>query len=106
MCGVLDNPHAVEGEYDNRGDKKIEHSVTIELRYLTAMSQLTGYLKSKGWKPAHGSGVHQGRSAIERQICRACLLSRQEMEREFKRKRDREVGLKNHDPYYMALCGD
>ena len=101
MCGLLDVAHLVEGEP--------HHTVTVELKFLTAQNEaqarehVSGYLKTRGWRYRY----HLGRHAMERDICRACLMAHQEIGKEFARKRSNE--LKSHmqsDSYYRALCGD
>lgn len=69
----------------------------MELRYLQDQQPVM-----RGWRHK----IHQGRNAMERWICRPCLLSRTEMGEEFRRKRERELGKTNHDPYYLAVCGE
>ncbi len=102
VCGCQDVATVVEGETDSLGRKRIDHLVTIELRYLKSAAECTPHRQLKGWRPK----THQGRHAMERFICRPCLVATQEMSREFRRKRDRELGAKNHDPYYLAVCGE
>lgn len=102
-CGIADVTQAVEGYFDERGETRIDHLVTIELRYLSKPEELTSYLKSKGWKYRK----HQGRDAMERFVCRPCMNAQREMSQEFSRKRSKEMrSSSNHDTYYRALCGD
>jgi hypothetical protein len=98
VCATPDQVTELEGEYDALGNKAIRHWVTIELRYQTC----TAYFKHRGWRHK----IHQGRTAMERYICRACLTATREMAGEFQRKRTKELGAKNYDPYYMAVCGE
>lgn len=101
MCGVLDVVQTWNDEP--------MHSVSIELRYIAAANEevakqkITHYLTSRGWR----FRFHLGRFAMERDICRACLVAHKELEAEFKRKRTNELksSLKS-DSYYLALCGD
>lgn len=78
------------------------HKVRIELRYLKSRADLTPAVEQRGWRYK----THQGRHAMERFICMPCLLATTEMRREFQRKRDKELGSKNHDSYYLAICGE
>lgn len=101
MCGI---PDVVQ-----MWDDSPEHSVTVELRYLTAANEevakqkITPYLVSRGWRYKY----HLGRFAMERDICRACLIAHKELEDEFKRKRTNEMkSSMQSDSYYLALCGD
>lgn len=102
VCGCADHLTAVEGDLDPRGNKRIEHRVTIELRYLRQREDFTAHLQVRGWRYK----LHQGRHAMERFVCRACLIATQEMGREFRLKRQKELGMQNHDPYYLAVCGE
>lgn len=102
VCGCPDHISIVEGEADSRGNKKIEHFVTIELRYLRSRQECSPRFEAKGWRHK----VHQGRNAMERFVCRPCLIATQEMSKEFGRKRAKELGMKNHDPYYLAIAGE
>ena len=102
VCGCRDVTNIVEGEADNFGEKRIEHLVTIELRYLRSQQEFTPNRAARGWRHR----IHQGRNAMERFVCRPCLIATQEMSKEFRQKRSRELGIKNHDPYYMAVCGE
>lgn len=102
-CGVADVTQRIEGYFDERGETRIEHLVTIELRYLKKPEELTAYLKSKGWR----GKKHQGRDAMERFVCRPCLIAQREMSQEFSRKRSKELrSSSNTDSYYRTLCGD
>lgn len=102
VCGCADQIVMLEGEYDAQGNKSIRHHVTVELRYLRSRSDCTQRHEAQGWR----SKIHQGRQAMERFICRPDLEARREMSKEFSRKRNKELGEKNHDPYYGILCGD
>jgi len=102
VCKLPDSISAPEGEFDVLGRKRVEHTVTVELRYLKSRSECTPLLESKGWRHK----IHQGRDAMERFICRPCLMAKTEMRKEFQRKRDKELGAKNYDPYYLAVCGE
>jgi hypothetical protein len=100
-CGKHDIVHLIEGEPD--------HTVTIELKYLQAKNeemakaQITPYMASRGWRYK----FHLGRFAKERDICRACLIAHQEIEKEFRSKRTNELKSNlNSDSYYLAVCGD
>lgn len=101
-CGLEDLVTAVQGEYDIAGAPRLEHRVTIELRYLAKKEQCTPYLQLSGWRPK----IIQGRPAMERFICRPCLNGGREMEREWAQKRAKELksGGKNHDDFYLAIC--
>lgn len=92
VCGCPDCVLNAEGE----------HRVTIELRYLKSRGEFTPYLEARGWRYRK----HQARDAMERFICRRCLIATREMSHEFKRKREKELGAKNFDPYYLAVCGE
>lgn len=101
LCGLLNVAHLIDGEP--------QHTVTIELRFLTAQNEaqakekVTPYLASRGWRYRY----HLGRHAMERDICRACLIAHQEIGREFQRKKSNELKANNNsDSYYLALCGD
>lgn len=101
-CNCIDVTQIVQGEYGTDGAQKIEHKVTIELRYLKAREDCTGYLQSKGWRYR----FHQGRHAMERFICRSCLAEHGFMEKEFRQKKARELRHGSQpDAYYMAICG-
>jgi hypothetical protein len=85
------------------------HTVTIELRFLEAPNKavaeqkITRYLAAKGWRYKW----HLGRHAMERDICRECLLRYLEVEQEFRRKKTNELkGSMNSESFYLALCGD
>jgi hypothetical protein len=101
-CGLADVAQDLSGE--------LSHSVTVELRYIdgvqneqAARAKITPYLAGRGWKYK----FHLGRFAMERDICRACLIAHTEMEKEFAQKRSRELKSGTQaDAYYMALCGD
>lgn len=100
-CGTADVVQLIEGEPD--------HSVAIELRFIAAQNeeqakkQITPYLKTRGWRYR----FHLARHAMERDICRPCLIAHEEIEREFKRKRSSEINSSgNAESYYAVLCGD
>lgn len=100
-CGLKDVVHLIEDQP--------EHSVTIELHFLKAENEqqarklVTPYLASRGWRYK----FHLGRHAMERDICRPCMLAHNELEQEFKRKRTNELKSNlNSDSYFLALCGD
>jgi hypothetical protein len=95
VCGGPDHVSSIEGD-------KVHHSVTIELRYLKERQQCTPNHEAHGWR----FRIHQGRNAMERFICRRCLKSTEEMSKEFRLKREKELGRANHDPYYLAVCGE
>jgi hypothetical protein len=95
VCGCQDQASLIEGD-------KVHHSVTIELRYLKERQQCTPNREAHGWRHR----LHQGRHAMERFICRRCLKSTEEMSKEFRLKREKELGRANHDPYYLAVCGE
>lgn len=102
-CGCEDAVHRVEGQFEANGETKLEHLVTIELRYLKRPEDLTPYLKSRGWK----AFKHQGRDAMQRFICRQCMQAHREMENEFRSKKSNELrSSSSRDTYYRALCGD
>ena len=101
MCAVPDMAQMVEGEP--------HHSVTVELRFIQAENEaqaqqkVTGYLKARGWKYR----LHLGRHAMERDICRGCLIRHAELEKEFSRKKSNELKASHYsESYYLALCGD
>ena len=101
MCGVTDIVHLIEGEPD--------HSVAIELKFLKAANehvakqQVNGYMAARGWRYK----CHLGRHAMERDICRPCLMAHDELASEFSRKKSNELRASAHsDSYYLALCGD
>jgi hypothetical protein len=98
-CSCDDVVHQVHAE----GDVKYEHKVTLEMRYLAKAEDLTPYLASKGWK----ARILQGRPAMQRFICRPCLIGHELMQKEFNRKRAKELRSSlNHDTYYTAVCGE
>lgn len=102
-CGAADVVHRIEGSYEPNGVATEEHSVTIDIRFLKTAAEFTARLKSKGWRHKK----FQGRDAMERFICRVCLIGQREMQREHKRKIDQE--LKSQlvgDSYYLAVCGE
>lgn len=102
-CGCDDVVHRVENQFEANGEVRLEHLVTIELRYLKRPEELTPYLKSRGWT----AFKHQGRDAMQRFICRPCMQAHREMENEFRQKKSKELrSSSNHDTYYRALCGD
>lgn len=106
-CGIADCASPIEGEFDERGNQKIEHLVTVELRYLKvnteaeAKKRITAYLKGKGWRYR----LHQGKHAMERFVCRPCLRALAVMERDWARKADQDNS-KNKESYYGLLCND
>lgn len=100
VCGCADQT-VESGEVDPLGRKKLDHLVTIELRYLKRKEDLTPYLRNKGWRYK----LHQARDAMERFICRACLREVTAMERDWARKRDGERR-QNVDNFYGVLCGE
>lgn len=90
-------------------DDAPHHSVTLELRWIGALNEaqarqkISGYLAQRGWRYK----FHLGKHAMERDICRECLMRHREIEREFKRKKSNELkSSSNSESYYMALCGD
>jgi len=95
MCSKADVVQAV-------GDE-VQHLVEIELRYTKERSPISTYMASKGWKYKY----HLGRHALERDICIYCLAAHDEMDKEFRQKKARDLKSGKHsDGYYMALCGD
>ena len=92
---------------DGLGRAIKEHSVTVELRYLRALSeadakrQITDYLVSRGWRYR----LHQARHAMERFICRQCLRQVTEMQRDWDRK-SQEERRTNVESYYELICND
>lgn len=102
MCGCPDYLTANEAEQDQYGNTLYEHNVGYELRWLKAPADCTPNLKARGWRYL----VTQARHAMERDICKPCLLATQEMSREFRRKRSKEIGEGTSDPYYLAVCGE
>jgi hypothetical protein len=102
VCGCPDQVSAAVGELDKLGNQRIEHRVTIELRYLKSQDECTAARRAHGWRYK----LHQARHAMERFLCRPCLIATQEMSKEFGSKREKELGKQNADPYYLALCGE
>lgn len=102
VCGCPDQASIVEGQANNIGQPLVEHLVTIELRYLKSPQECTPNRQAHGWRYR----LHQARHAMERFVCRKCMIATREMSQEFGRKRNKELGDKNHDPYYMAICGE
>lgn len=102
-CGKDDVTRIVEGEYEPSGAQRVEHSVTIEFRYIKRPEDCTSYMQSKGWKYRK----HQAKHTMERFICRPCLADRSLMQREFSSKKasDMKQGMA-HDTYYSVLCGE
>jgi hypothetical protein len=98
VCGCGDQT-LESGESDPLGRKKVDHLVTIELRYLRRKEDLTLYLKNKGWRYK----LHQARDAMERFICRPCLREVTVMERDWARKREGERE-QNTENFYQLLC--
>lgn len=101
MCQIPDVMHLVDNEP--------HHTVTIELRWIEAQNEaqaqqkITDYLKARGWHYR----FHLGKHAMERDICRSCLVRHQEIEQEFRRKKKEELNSSsNSESYYLALCGD
>lgn len=102
-CGKEDVVHILQGQYDERGEPLIDHSVTLDLKYLKKPEEFTPRMQAKGWKYR----IWQGRPAMERFICIPCLEGQREMQREFRSKLANERRSSVHgDSYYMALCGD
>lgn len=98
-CGCEDLIQTVHEE----GGSRIEHKVTIELKYLKKPEECTFYMQSKGWKPR----ILQGRPAMERFICRPCITGHELMQKEFSQKRAKELrSSANHDTFYSAMCGE
>lgn len=98
-CGVEDVVHLAHEE----GGTRVEHSVTIELRYLKKRDDYTPRLQAQGWKPR----IHQGREAMERFMCRPCIAGHEEMDKEFRQKRATELrSNQQRDTYYTAVCGE
>jgi len=100
-CGKPDAVRVMDG--------KADHSVTVELKFITAQNpeqakrQITPYLAARGWRYR----FHLGRHAMERDICRECLNAHSEMSKEFSRKRTNELkSSMNSESYYLAICGD
>lgn len=101
LCGAEDVVHNLEGHYDATGEAVVEHSVTIQVKFLKSRDQFRGWELQRGWKYK----VFQGRPAMERNICRPCLIGSQLMNKEFERKKDQELRSKNSsDSYYATLC--
>jgi hypothetical protein len=101
MCGTPDVVQLIDDAPD--------HSVAVELKFLVAANeqvarqQITPYKAARGWRYK----FHLGRFAMERDICRGCLIAHQEIEREFSRKRTQELkSSMQSDSYYLSLCGD
>lgn len=98
----------IQGEVDAHGRQKVEHYVTIDLRFIKsapsefeAKKKITPYLASRGWKYK----LFQGRHAMERLICRPCLRETSIMERDWERKAHGDRGSKLLE-FYGALCGE
>ncbi len=104
-CNVEDRAETIEGEYDAFGQPKVEHHVTVELRYLKvqteaeAQTRLTPHMRRRGWKYK----LFQGRHAMERFVCRPCLRDLSIMERDWAKKGSGDTA-SNKDSYYGALC--
>jgi hypothetical protein len=102
---VEDRAETIEGEYDAFGKAKVEHHVTVELRYLKvqteaeAQTRMTPHMRRRGWKYK----LFQGRHAIERFVCRPCLRDLSIMERDWASKANGDRA-SNKDSYYGALC--
>jgi hypothetical protein len=107
-CGTEDRAEVIQGEYDAHGNQKIEHFVTIELRYLKVKTEaeahklISPYLRRKGWSYK----LFQTRHAMQRFICRPCLRELSVMERDWDRKSKKDGAPSNLSSYYGALCGD
>lgn len=98
----------IQGEVDAHGRQKVDHYVTIDLRFIKsaqsdfeAKKKITPYLASRGWKYK----LFQGRHAMERLICRPCLRETSIMERDWERKAHGDRGSKLSG-FYGALCGE
>jgi hypothetical protein len=101
MCGKPDVVQTIEGEPD--------HSVAVELKFVTAANEdvakamVTPRMAARGWRYK----LHLGRHALERDICRVCLLAHREIQHEFAAKRSSELKSSTQsESYYLALCGD
>lgn len=102
VCGCADHLTANEAEQDQFGNTLYEHHVGFELRYLKAQAECIPQLKARGWRYR----ITQGQHSMERDICKGCLIATQDMSQEFRRKKEKELGAKNFDPYYLAVCGE
>ena len=98
LCGCEDVVTNT-GQTDEVGREKIHHLVTIELKYIRRPEDLTAYLRSRGWKYRQ----HQGRHAMERFVCRPCLINRGTMERDWTKKCAGDQASKK-ETHYQALC--
>lgn len=102
-CGADDVVHRVEGSREPNDAPTEEHSVTIDIHFLKSAAEFTPRMRAKGWRLKK----FQGRDAIERFICRICLIGQREMQREHKRKIDQELRAQQAgDSYYLAVCGE
>jgi hypothetical protein len=104
-CHAEDRAEIIQGEYDARGNARVEHFVTVELRYLRchteaeAHKRITPYMRSRGWKYK----LFQTKHAMERLICRPCLRDLSIMERDWMRKAKGD-SVNNKESFYGELC--
>lgn len=102
-CGAADVVHIVEGSYEPNAEQTREHLVTPDIQYLKSLAECTVRNRAQGWKPL----TFQGRPAMQRFICRPCLIGKQQMHHEHKRKVSEELkGSMQGDSYYLAVCGE
>lgn len=106
-CGVADQVEAIEGEYDSLGRPKVEHLVTVQLRYLKGVQSESEVRR----KITRSQGEHgwtykffQGKHAIERFVCRTCLRELDLMERDWARKGEKQESTLGE--FYGVLCGE
>jgi hypothetical protein len=102
ICSVEDQATPIDGEFDSMGRPKIEHLVTIELRYLKANTEAEA---RKLIRPPWKYRLHQARQAMERFVCRPCLRETAVMERDWTKKGAAEKR-RNNQSYYGVLCGE
>lgn len=102
-CGADDIVQRLQHSREPNDEQTEEHSVTIDIRFLKSAAEFTHRHRAKGWTLKK----FQGRDAMQRFICRACLIGQREMQREMKRKRDQELrSAVQGDSYYLAVCGE
>lgn len=102
-CGAADVVQRLQHSREPNDELTEEHSVTIDIRFLKSAAEFTLRHKAKGWRLKK----FQARDAMERFICRTCLIGLREMEREHRRKVDQELKSQQAgDSYYLAVCGE
>jgi hypothetical protein len=106
-CGAEDRAEVIQGEFDAHGNQRVEHFVTVELRYFKgvqteaeAHKRITPHLRRRGWKYK----FFQAKHAMERLVCRPCLRELSIMERDWERKVKGDRAVSNKESYYGAIC--